>query len=628
MTKDYTGPAWDNSDEYPSLGSQELAADLERVHRLISELEGISKEIAPFVPRATSLDAAESKKAVELAQKGAKLQQEAMILSWNASTFVNCELSVDGKNAAGKALNGKIQAIEARLEEAYNPVHQFLKLTTDEIAQKFLDSPETRAQKFALSHERKLRDQTLSLPEENLLIGVTVNGPTAFGNLYDNLSSVIRCELDLPEGKRVVGVAEAASLSQDPREEVRKAAWKGVNKGWEGHEESVASILNALAGWRLDVYKKRSYKKPVHFLDAPLHSSRISRATLEAMMSAVKEAAPLGRRAVKLQAKVLGKDKLAPWDLFAPCPARGGSTWEKPTFGDAIQQIADAYGSIHPEMGEFVHMMAKKKWIEARVGSTKRPGAYCTKFPKSRTPRVYMTYSGGMRELKTLAHELGHAFHNWVMKDMPLDETFYPMTLAETASIFGETVVGNALLEKARSPGDRLSFTWAQAREVESLILNISARFHFEKAFYERRGDTTLNPDDFKKLMVESWTEFYGDSLTEMDPMFWASKLHFSISSLSFYNYPYVFGYLFSLGVYAQRQKLKDKFYDAYVALLRDTGRMTAEEVAMKHLGADLTKPDFWRASLGESKRSVDQFEEAVAQTSSPAGGAGVRGSL
>src|SRR5690606_23847159 len=126
----------------------------------------------------------------------------------------------------------------------------------------------------------------------------TVNGPTAFGNLYDNISGTVQFELDLPEGKRKVGLAEAASMSQDPREEVRAAAWKGANKAWEGHEEAVAAGLNALAGWRLDLYKKRSHKAPVHFLDAPLHTSRISRATLDAMMNAVKEAAPLGRRAV------------------------------------------------------------------------------------------------------------------------------------------------------------------------------------------------------------------------------------------------------------------------------------------------------------------------------------------
>ncbi len=615
MSKDYTGPAWDNTSEYASLGAKELSQDLQKVQALIAELEGISREISPLVPLAAQLSPEEGKTAVALAQRAAKIQQEAMTLAWNCETYVSCEMSVDGKNAEAKTLYGKIQAIDSRLEEAYNPVYQFLKLTTDEVAQKFLDSPDTKPRAFALTHSRKLRDQTLSLPEENLLISLTVNGPTAFGNLYDNISGSVQFDLDLPEGKRKVGLAEAASMSQDPREDVRKAAWKGANKAWEGHEEAVAAGLNALAGWRLDLYKKRSHKAPVHFLDEPLHTSRISRATLDAMMNAVKEAAPLGRRAVKLQAKVLGKDKLAPWDLFAPCPPKGDSSWAKPTFGDAITQIADAYSKVHPDMGAFVHMMAEKKWIEGRVGGTKRPGAYCTKFAKSRTPRVYMTYSGGMRELKTLAHELGHAFHNWVMKDMPLYETFYPMTLAETASIFGEAVVGNALLEQAKGAGDRLAFTWAQAREVESLLLNISARFHFERAFYDRRKEAPLNPDDFKRLMTESWTEFYGDSLSETDPMFWASKLHFSISGLSFYNFPYIFGYLFSLGVYAQRTKLKDKFYDAYVALLRDTGRMTAEEVAAKHLGVDLTKPDFWRASLAESKRSVDQFEEAVNQS-------------
>jgi oligoendopeptidase F len=161
-----------------------------------------------------------------------------------------------------------------------------------------------------------------------------------------------------------------------------------------------------------------------------------------------------------------------------------------------------------------------------------------------------------------------------------------------------------------------LSFAWAQAREVESLLLNIPARFQFEKALYERRQATTLNPGDLKRLMVESWQAWYGEALSEMDPMFWASKLHFSIASLSFYNFPYIFGYLFANGVYAQRRRLGVGFYDAYLALLRDTGRMTAEEVAAKHLGADLTKPDFWRQSLAISRRAVEQFAAVVGEAS------------
>jgi oligoendopeptidase F len=418
--------------------------------------------------------------------------------------------------------------------------------------------------------------------------------------------------LDLPDGPRTVGLAEAASLSQDEREPVRKAAFRGTQKGWETHEDAAAAILNALAGWRLDVYRRRSRVKPVHFLDEPLHHGRVTRATLDAMMAAVKVAAPHGRRVLKLQAQVLGRDRLGPWDLFAPCPAIGEGAPEKVSFDEAVALIANAYGGVHPEMGAFVKMMAERRWIEGRVGPTKRPGAYCTHFPKSRTPRVYMTYSGGMRELKTLAHELGHAFHSWVMRDMPRVETLYPMTLAETASIFGETVVGHALIERAKTPGERLSFTWAQAREVESLILNIPARFQFEKAFYERRATAALSPQELKDLMTESWEAWYGDALSEMDPMFWASKLHFSISSLSFYNFPYTFGYLFALGVFAQKKRLGAKFFDAYVSLLRDTGRMTAEELAAKHLGADLTKGAFWEDSLAIAVASVAAFEAAV----------------
>ena len=612
----FAGPAWDNSTEYPSLQSPELAADLERAQQLIKQVGELAARLAPLVPRAASLNAVEAAEAVRVAQQANGLQEQASVLLSNVEIYISCALSVDAKDAVAKSLYGKAQATGAALGQAYNAVTQFLKLTTEEICEAYLATPTTMPQRFAVQQERLLREQTLSLPEEDMLIQLDVNGPLAWGNLYDNLSGTIACEVAMPgQPSRMVGLAEAASLLSDERDEARQAAFQATNKGWEAHEESVAGVLNALAGWRLDVYRRRSRKQSVHFLDGPLHAARMSRETLDAMMAAVREAAPLGRKVLALQAQVLGKDRLGPWDLFAPCPQVGETTWRKPTFDEAVAIIADSYGGIHPEMGAFVRMMAERRWIEGRVGPTKRPGAYCTHFPKSRTPRVYMTYSGAMRELKTLAHELGHAFHNWVMRDMPLVQTDYPMTLAETASIFGETVVNTALLEQAKSPGDRLSFAWAQAREAESLLLNIPARFAFEKSLYERRRDSTLTAADLKQLMIDSWRDWYGDALSEMDPMFWASKLHFSIAGLSFYNFPYTFGYLFALGVYAQRERLGDGFFPAYVSLLRDTGRMTAEEVAAKHLGADLTRPDFWRQSLAVSRRSVDQLEASVRAT-------------
>jgi oligoendopeptidase F len=233
---------------------------------------------------------------------------------------------------------------------------------------------------------------------------------------------------------------------------------------------------------------------------------------------------------------------------------------------------------------------------------------------KSKTPRVYTTYTGGMSDVITLAHELGHAFHGWVMRDLPDAQQTYGMSIAETASTFGESVVRDALLEAATDDAARFRILWEDCSALPTFVLNIPTRFEFERKFYDLREERPQRPAEIKALMSNAWEAWYGDCLSEPDPMFWASKLHFYISGTSFYNFPYLFGYLFSLGVHAQRERLGADFYDAYVALLRDTGRMTAEALAQKHLGADLTKPDFWRASVASMHSKVDQFEALAAQ--------------
>ncbi|MCY4451418.1 MAG: M3 family metallopeptidase, partial [Immundisolibacterales bacterium] len=235
-------------------------------------------------------------------------------------------------------------------------------------------------------------------------------------------------------------------------------------------------------------------------------------------------------------------------------------------------------------------------------------------FAKSRTPRVYMTYTGGASDVITLAHELGHAYHTWVMRDLPDCQRRYGMSLAETASTFGETIVRDALVQRAAMPAEEFSVVWEEASALIAFILNIPARFDFERDFCEARAERPLRPVELNELMRAAWEKWYGDSLSEPDPLFWASKLHFYISGLSFYNFPYLFGYLFSLGVYARRAEFGDEFFPRYEALLRDTGRMTAEDLAAKHLEADLTRPDFWRATVAMLEPRIDRFEELVDQ--------------
>ncbi len=330
-------------------------------------------------------------------------------------------------------------------------------------------------------------------------------------------------------------------------------------------------------------------------------------------MKVAKDSREIGQKAGLLMAKVHGLDEMKPWNHLAAMPALSGEAKVYP-FDEAIDVICEAFETVNPEMSEFVRMMVQNGWIDAAPNANKRLGAYCTKLPATRTPLVFMTWSGSRSDLMTLAHELGHAFHNWVIRDLPLCQTYYPMTLAETASIFAENIVRDHLISKAESVDDKLEMLWEELSSALALMINIPVRYEFEKAFYERRQEGELTADDFCELMSETWKDWYGDVMSEADPYFWASKLHFSISGVSFYNYPYLFGFLFSKGIYAQREAKGERFYDDYVDLLRDTGNMMAEEVVEKHLSMDLTQPEFWQQSVELVRDKVDEFERLLAQ--------------
>lgn len=242
---------------------------------------------------------------------------------------------------------------------------------------------------------------------------------------------------------------------------------------------------------------------------------------------------------------------------------------------------------------------------------------YCTGFAKTRTPRVYLSdYNGRAQLLLTLAHELGHAFHSWQMRDLPVTQLSYPMNLAETASIFFETVVGNVLLEKAETAEERFSILWGEAESAATFLLNIPARYRFEEELNIRRKDGKLSTSEIDGMMVDAWERYYGDALSSKEKVgvFSQSKLHFYLTGISFYNWPYSFGYLFALGVYATYEKTKDPklFAGIYRDLLRDTGRMTAEDVIEKHLAGRIDDSRFWLDAIGVAKRKIEMLELVV----------------
>lgn len=595
-----TAPSWDLSIVYNDLADPRIQDDIALVEQCIDLLNKQSADC----------------NSVEVMQNAILTSEAASRLAGTIANFANCYASVDATNAEAKALLGRMTRIFSELSQAYSAFELKLTHADEEFITRVLDheNPDISGQAFSILNSRKLADTRLSTEEEKLLAAMSVDGKSAWGKLYNNLTGSLKVKLDYADGEsEELGFSQAASILYGSEFDRQEAAWRGVQKAMATHQESFASILNALSGWRLTENKKRSTKHDVHFLDPSLHGSRIKAETLDAMMKVAKDSREIGQKAGLLMAKVHGLDEMKPWNHLAAMPALSGEAKVYP-FDEAIDVICEAFETVNPDMSEFVRMMVQNGWIDAAPNANKRLGAYCTKLPATRTPLVFMTWSGSRSDLMTLAHELGHAFHNWVIRDLPLCQTYYPMTLAETASIFAENIVRDHLISKAESVDDKLEMLWEELSSALALMINIPVRYEFEKAFYERRQEGELTADDFCELMSETWKDWYGDVMSEADPYFWASKLHFSISGVSFYNYPYLFGFLFSKGIYAQREAKGERFYDDYVDLLRDTGNMMAEEVVDKHLSMDLTQPEFWQQSVELVRDKVDEFERLLAQ--------------
>ena len=608
ITDANVGESWDLASEYPAPDCAEVDDDLAEIDTLFEARGRAATILRSLLEGAESLDVDSAGRGIEAAREAFVLGESTERLLGDIETYAECLLSVDSSNEAAQALMGRLQAYLKRNDEIGEPLWQFLDRVPDPVAEAFLDDAQTAPARFVVEHARKRRRERLSLEQETLASSLAQDGLHAWGRLYDQLSGTLTCEIPANGGTRNVGLAEASGLLLKPDDGLRESAWRAINTAWDEHVESCSAAINAIAGWRLEMCDRRG----THFLDAPLHMNHIERATLDTILGVAEEAMPLARRAARLQARAYGKAHYGPWDQRAPAPVTGEGESVPIPYPEAVDIIATSYGSIDPRMGEFVRMMSSKRWIEGTVGGRKRPGAYCTRFRKSRSPRVYMTYTGGASDVITLAHELGHAFHAWVMRELPDCQHRYGMSIAETASTFGETIVRNALLERSETPAAQLDIVWQEAEALIAFILNIPTRFEFERNFYEARAVRPQRPDELKEMMSAAWRKWYGDSLAEPDPLFWANKLHFYISGLSFYNFPYLFGYLFSLGVYARREAAGAEFFPRYEALLQDTGRTTAEELAYKHLDADLTQPAFWRDTIRMLESRIDYFETLV----------------
>lgn len=590
---------WQNQHIYPALDCPQVSADLALARASLDELGLFIEGLGAARANAQALQ--------DFLREVRLRTQRIRNIGWNLAVLAACRGSQDARDELAKQLASRARALNADLFKTLAPVEDLmLALPEPEFEQLMADSL-LREEAYRLRHERLLQDQRLPVEAEQLVIGLGTDGLHAWGNLYNDLVGKIRLVID----GREMGLAEASNLLSSPLRALRREAFDAISAGWEGEQETVAAILNALNGWRLELSRQRGRSRQLDALDLSCHQSHIERATLDTLMQETWRARGLGQRALGLMAERLGIEELGPEDLFAPPPA---AVSREIPFEEAIEIIAEAFSRFDPEMGEFARMMAEKGWIDAAPTPNRRTGAYCTKFAEPVEPRVFITYAGTMDNVITLAHELGHAWHNWLIRDLPMSQRRYPMTLAETASIFAETLVRSALFEQAQSSEEQQAIAWAEADGAATFLVNIPARFDFERALVAERASGYVSPARLKALTDEAWGRWYEQSLCRYHPLFWAAKAHFSIAGFGFYNYPYLFGYLFSLGVYQQlmhRQKTGEQnVAQAYRDLLRDTGRMSAEDLVAKHLGQDIREPAFWQGSLALVEAAVERFAQ------------------
>jgi oligoendopeptidase F len=608
MQNELATTSWDNTNIYLNLNDPKIEVDISKIEKGIMEIEEHKKFFNHLISEMEHGRFSECFSNIELIRNVCKLELDLSIILYTLGTYGHTSMSVDTQNAKAKTLNNKVNALSVKFSKAYKAIYISLLRAPSDFIQEFLKDPRVEEMSFILNYERKQNDFLLPVSEEVLLTGFSLDGLTAWGKLYTDISGAIKVTIDGEE----MGLAKANNFLSKPNREMREKAYRAINQSWKQNEISACAILNSINGWRNENFHVRSHKKNLDFLDYTCHSTRISRKTLDTLIDTTFEKRKLGHDILKVMASEYSTSKLGPWDMLAPMPVEQNTQATSVTFPKAIEIIVEAFGELNGEMASFAKMMFEKNWIDSTPSSNRAQGAYCTGFASVNEPRVFITFDGSMKNVVTLAHEIGHAYHNWVMRDIKLSETHYPMTLAETASIFAETVVRNYLIKNSKSKTELKSILWQEIQSAQGLLINIPARFEFEKRFATLRKEKSISVTETKELMIEAQKHWYGDSLSEYDEMFWASKLHFSMSGRSFYNYPYLFGYLFSLGIYSKKDEFGADFHTRYVNLLRDTGRMTAEELVKKHLGEDLTSKEFWNRSIKIIEDTFTEYKKLI----------------
>ena len=538
----------------------------------------------------------------ETIKEGLKLLEELEGLS--AQMMIFCELrgAADTRDKDSMSYEGVLSQKRNRTRAAETKFAEYV-ATRKNLEQDIKEDAFLTSYAYLLRNMAEDNRHLLAGDVEEALAKMDISGGAAWSSLQGYLTSSVEADL----GGKKLTLSEVRNLAYSPSKEERKAAYEAELACYDKIKDSVAYALNSIKMQDISECELRGFASP---LAKTLYYARMKEETLNALLEAMTEYMPQFWRYLRLKAEKLGYADGLPWyELFAPL----GKSTKRYTTEEARDYLITVFSSFSPDMAEMMKRAFAEDWIDFYPRNGKVGGAFCEALNSKKEFRVLTNFSGSFSDLVTLAHELGHGYHDFMVHDNEPLNMEYSMPVAETASTFNENVITGYAIDHTGDEEEKLALIESQLSDTAQIMCDIYSRFLFESEVVERRRDSFLFADELNEIMLDAQKKAYGNGLDEncLHPYMWVCKSHYYSADLGFYNYPYAFGGLFARGLFAKYKKEGSAFVENYKKMLKNTPVMSVEDVA-KICGIDLTDKEFWMMSLHSYDAEIDEFERLI----------------
>jgi pepF/M3 family oligoendopeptidase len=526
------------------------------------------------------------------------------------SSYAELTFSVDAANNTAKKYT---EILNQKLPEITKATVQFSRWISliENINKVIQNSGLLREHSFYINEISNNSKYLLTDREEILASKLKNTGSNAWSQLWNVLTSKVKVNIKIDGEEKELPLPVIRNMANEADSYTRENAFNAEIAVYKKFEEAAAASLNSVKGEVITISELRGFKSP---LEMTLINSRMDEKTLNAMFSSIKEYLPVFRKYFRKKAELLGHNKGLPfYDLFAPMEITSGinySTEKKLTFTyeQARDFIVNNFRGFSDSLADYAENAFEKNWIDAEQREGKSGGAFCENLHVIGESRIMSNFDGSFSGLTTLAHELGHGYHGHCLINESFLNSDYPMPLAETASIFCETLIINAAMKNA-SESEAYTILENSLQSDSQVIVDIYSRFLFESELFEKRKKSSLSVEELKDIMLNAQKQSYGDCLDQdqLHPYMWACKPHYYDANFNFYNFPYAFGLLFAKGLYAEYLKTGNSFIEKYDSLLKETGKNKVTDVT-EMMGIDIQSTEFWKSSLELTAKDIEKF--------------------